>query len=124
LCSTHNDCALIDFSLNLVVSLANVLVREKVLEAKLSANAKALKDAESRLAAAEAKRIKDVAAIEAKAAKSEKALAEANQRQSKHEQAVVERTESLSTSIGSKCHLVLNSAFLILSIYVLTMTFS
>jgi hypothetical protein len=61
--------------------LANALVREKELEAKLSANAKALKDAETRLASAEAKCIKDVAAAEAKAAKAEKALAEAIQLQ-------------------------------------------
>jgi Skp family chaperone for outer membrane proteins len=88
-----------------VVSLANALVRDKGLEAKLTASAKALKDAQTRLAAAEAKCKKDVAAPEAKAAKAEKALAEANQKQSKREQAVAERIESLSTSFGSKCDL-------------------
>jgi hypothetical protein len=49
--------------------LANVLVREKELEARLSASAKALKDAKTRLVAAEAKHTKDVAAVEAKAAR-------------------------------------------------------
>jgi hypothetical protein len=67
--STYNGCALTEFSLNLVVSLANVLVREKELEARLSASAKALKDAKTRLVAAEAKHTKDVAVVEAKAAR-------------------------------------------------------
>jgi hypothetical protein len=49
--------------------LANVLLREKELEARLSASAKALKDAKTRLVAAEAKDTKDVAAVEAKAAR-------------------------------------------------------
>jgi hypothetical protein len=60
--------------------LANVLICQKELEARLSASAKSLKDAETRLAAAEAKCTKDAASAEAKAAKTEKALAKANQR--------------------------------------------
>jgi hypothetical protein len=57
-----------------------VLIREKELEARLSASAKSLKDAETRLAADEAKCTKDATSAEAKAAKTEKALAKANQR--------------------------------------------
>jgi Skp family chaperone for outer membrane proteins len=79
----------------------------------MAAQAKALKDAETRLTAAEAKHTKDVAAVEAKAAKVEKALAKANQRQSKHEQAVVERIEAMSISFGSKCHLVLDLSYFV-----------
>jgi hypothetical protein len=67
--------------------LFDSLAHEKGLEAKLSSNTKALKYAETRLAAAEAR-----------AAKAEKALAEANQRQTKREQAVVERIDALSGS--------------------------
>jgi hypothetical protein len=49
----HNNSMLINFLLNLAASLANVLSHKKGLEAKLSANIKALKEAETRLAAAE-----------------------------------------------------------------------
>jgi hypothetical protein len=92
------------FCLIFVASLANALNCKKWLEAKLSASNKALEEAKTRLAAAEAKRIEEVAAVEARAAKAEKALVETNQRQSKHKQVVVECIDTLSTSFGSKCH--------------------
>jgi hypothetical protein len=92
--------------LNLVASLANALNREKGLEAKLAGSDKALDEAKTRLMTAKAKRIEEVAAAEARAAKAKKALAEANQRQSKREQAVFKRVDALSTFFGSKCHLV------------------
>jgi hypothetical protein len=50
------------------------------LEEKLTASSKDLKDAQTCLAAVEAKCKKDVVVVEAKAAKAEKALTEANQR--------------------------------------------
>jgi hypothetical protein len=59
-----------------------------------------LKDAETRLAAAEAR-----------SAKAEKALAEANQRQTKREHATVERIDALSTSFGSEYFLVFRLYF-------------
>jgi hypothetical protein len=63
--------------------LSTALAREKALEAKITANSKALKDAQSSLATVEAKCKKDVAAVEAKAAKAEKNLAEARQNTSR-----------------------------------------
>jgi hypothetical protein len=87
-------------SINLAASLSYSLAREKGLEAKLSSNTKALKYAETRLAA-----------TEAWAAKSEKALAKAKQGQTKHEQAVVERIDALLTSFGNDYFLVFQLFF-------------
>jgi hypothetical protein len=80
--------------------LSDSLAREKGLEAKLSSNTKVLKDAKTCLAA-----------TEARAAKAEKPLAEANQRQTKHEQAAVECIDALSTSFGSEYFLVFRLCF-------------
>jgi ethanolamine utilization cobalamin adenosyltransferase len=90
------------FSLSSAASLSATLVCERSLEVKLTASSKALKDAQTRLAVVEDKCKKDVPATEAKAAKEERSLAEAKQRQAKHEQAVVERINSLSKLFGSK----------------------
>jgi hypothetical protein len=60
------------FSLSYVPTLSAALAHEKGLEAKLIANSKSLKDAQTRLATVEAKCKKDVAATEVKAAKVEK----------------------------------------------------
>jgi hypothetical protein len=57
-----------------------------------------------------AKRTKEVVIAEARAIKAEKVLAEANQGQSKREQAIVKRIDALSTSFGSKCCLASDSA--------------
>jgi hypothetical protein len=85
--------------------LANALAREKGLETKLAASAKALKDAQTQLAAIEAKCKKDVTATEARATKAEKALGEADQKQSQHDQSVVQCIDVFSTLFGSKCDL-------------------
>jgi hypothetical protein len=95
---------------NLAASLSDALAREKWLEAKVSADAKALKDVETRLAA-----------TKARTAKAEKALAEANQRQTKREQAVVERIDALSISFGSKYFLVFDVVSSVLMLLVLIM---
>jgi hypothetical protein len=69
------------------------------LEAELKTTAEALKDANTAKVSAE----KAAKAAETKAKKAKKALAEANQKQAKREQAVVERLDEICTSIGSKC---------------------
>jgi septal ring factor EnvC (AmiA/AmiB activator) len=80
--------------------LSASLAREKALKAKLNANSKALKDAQTRLVTVEANSKKDVAAAEAKATKAEKSLAEVRQKQTKREQVVVELVDSLSMKFG------------------------
>jgi predicted nucleic acid-binding Zn-ribbon protein len=59
---SHNDYLSIDSLLNLTASLANALNRVKGLEAKLSANTKALEETEMHLAVVEANRTEEVAA--------------------------------------------------------------
>jgi hypothetical protein len=108
--SSHNIFIGIDFLLYLTISLANVLTRVKGLEAKLSANTKALKEAETRhieeMATAKLAATQAVKEEEERAVKAEKALAEVTQRQTKHEEAAVKRLNALSTSFGSKIFLI------------------
>jgi predicted Holliday junction resolvase-like endonuclease len=81
------------------VALAMALARVAALETKLKTTTEALKDTNTAKVSAE----KVAKAAETKAKKDEKALAEANQKQSKREQAVVKRFDEICTSVGSKC---------------------
>jgi hypothetical protein len=96
-----------DFPCRLVtVSLANSLVCVSLLQAKLKATAKALKEADKKRAkeVVVATFSVDQAVKEAsvRATKFEKALAEVSQRQASHEEAVVKWINDIITSIGSK----------------------
>jgi hypothetical protein len=114
-------------------SLGNALLRVKGLDAKLRANTKALEEAQTHLAASEAKHKEEVLAAkqaashaikeaEARAATTEDALAKIGQEQSKHEETAAERLNPLSTSFGSKCFLPLILCFS-LCINVMTLIF-
>jgi hypothetical protein len=74
------------------------LAREAALEDELKTNAEALKDANAAKVSAD----NAAKAAETKAKRAEKALAEAAQKQTKREQAVVERLDAICTSVGSK----------------------
>jgi hypothetical protein len=76
------------------------------LEDELKTTAEALKDAN----AAKVSANKAAKAVETKAKRAEKALAEAAQKQTKREQAMVERLDAICTSIGSK-YFVLSFCF-------------
>jgi hypothetical protein len=80
------------------VALATALAHVASLEAKLKTTTEALKNANAAKVFAD----KAAKAAETKAKKAEKALAEATQKQSKHEEAVVERLDAICTSMGSK----------------------
>jgi predicted site-specific integrase-resolvase len=90
-----------------------------VLEDKLSANTKALEEANTKCAeeVAAAQAVKEA---EERAFKAEKALVEVTQRQSKREEAIVKHIDALLTSFSSKCYLVFHSACLILPTCLLT----
>jgi hypothetical protein len=83
------------------------------LEAKLSANSKALEEAQARLSAIETKHKEDLAATknaasqalkdaEARAIKGEDALVKSTQDQSQHEETAIDRLNALSIAFGSK----------------------
>jgi hypothetical protein len=80
------------------VALATALDRVAALEAKLKTAIEVLKDANTAKVSAKV--------AETKAKKAKKALAEANQKQTKREQAMVERLDEISTSVGSKCFIL------------------
>jgi hypothetical protein len=84
------------------VALATALARVAALEPELKTSTEALKDTNAAKVSAE----KAAKAAEASAKKAEKALAEASQKQTKREQAVVERLDEISTSVGSKCFIL------------------
>jgi hypothetical protein len=102
----HSVYIELDFLLDITVSLANALNRAKVLEAKLSANTKALEEADTKhaeeVATAKLVATQAVKEVKERVVKAEKALAEVTQRQSNHEEAVVKRIDALSTSFGNK----------------------
>jgi hypothetical protein len=81
------------------VALSMALARVAALETKLKTTAEALKYANTAKVSAETA----AKAAEPKATKDEKPLAEANQKQAKWEQAVVERLDKICTFVGSKC---------------------
>jgi hypothetical protein len=82
----------------LSVALATAHDRIAALEVKLKDSTEALRDAN----AAKVSSKKAAEVTEARAKKAKKALAEANKKQSKREQTVVERLDEISTSVGSK----------------------
>jgi hypothetical protein len=109
-----------DTLLNHEASLGNALFRVKGLEGKLTANTKALEEAQTRLVATEVKRKEEVAAAkhaasqaikeaEARASNVEDALAKSSQGQSQSKETTIDR--ALSTSFGSKCLLSLRFCF-------------
>jgi predicted nucleic acid-binding Zn-ribbon protein len=125
-CNHLNCCLTIlswsDTLLKHEASLGNALLRVKGLDAKLKANTKALEEAQTHLAASEAKHKEEVVAAkqgashaikeaEARASTMEDALAKIGQEQSKHEETAAKRLNPLSTSFGSNCFLPLRLCF-------------
>jgi multidrug efflux pump subunit AcrA (membrane-fusion protein) len=90
----------------LAAALNQALARVAALEAELKTTTEALKDANAAKVSAD----KAAKAAETKAKRAEKALAEAAQKQTKHEQAVVDRLDAICTSVGSK-YFVLSFCF-------------
>jgi hypothetical protein len=90
----------------LAAALDQSLACVAALEAKLKTIAEALKDANAAKVSAD----KAAKAVETKAKSAEKALAEAAQKQTKREQAVVEILDTICTSVGSK-YFVLSFCF-------------
>jgi chromosome segregation ATPase len=91
-------------------SLGNALLQVKGLDAKLKANKRALKEAQTHLdasdieelAAAKQAAAQAVKEAEARAATAEDALAKVGQECSKREETTAKRMNDLSTSFGSK----------------------
>jgi hypothetical protein len=90
----------------LAAALNQALARVATMEAELKTTVEALKDANATKISAD----KVAKAVETKAKRAEKALTEAAQKQTKHEQAVVDRLDVICTSVGSK-YFVLSFCF-------------
>jgi hypothetical protein len=90
----------------LAAALDQALACVAALEAELKTTTEALKDANAAKVSAD----NAAKAAETKAKRAEKAFAEAAQKQTKHEQAVVERLDAICTSVGSK-YFVLSFCF-------------
>jgi hypothetical protein len=84
------------------VALSTALARVAALETEQKTTTEALKDANTAKVSSD----KAAKAAETKAKKDEKALAEATQKQAKCEQAVVERLDTICTSIDIKCFIL------------------
>jgi uncharacterized protein (DUF3084 family) len=92
----------VDITSSFALALARALARVATLETELKTATEALKDANTAKFFAE----KAAKAVETKAKKAKKALTEANQKQAKREQAMVDRLDEISTSVGSKCFIL------------------
>jgi multidrug efflux pump subunit AcrA (membrane-fusion protein) len=90
----------------LAAALNQALARVAALEAELKTTAEALKDANAAKVSAD----KATKAAETKAKRAEKVLTEAAQKQTKREQAVVDRLDAICTSVGNK-YFVLSFCF-------------
>jgi hypothetical protein len=84
------------------VALTTALACIVALEVELKTSTEALKDANATKVSDD----KVAESAETRAKKAKKSLADGNQKQTKREQAVVERLDEISTSVGSKCSIL------------------